>query len=69
MFERHSREFRASESASEEDGDHGVVALAPDRISVKNGEEPLALVACQPVAETHAMLLRSFHPADAGGQI
>ena len=69
MPERHGCKFRASQPASEEGCDHGVVAFTPHRAAIKDGEEPLALFARQPVTETHAMLFRSFHPADSGGQI
>ena len=49
--------------------DHGVVAFTSHRAAIKDGEEPLALFARQPVTEAHAMLFRSFYPADSGGQI
>ena len=49
MAECYRREFRAAQSASEEDGDHGVVALTSDRTAIKDGEESFALFARQPV--------------------
>lgn len=69
MVERYCREFSPAQSASEQDGDHGVVALTPDRAAIKDGEEPFALFARQPVAEAHAMLFRPFYPTDPGSQI
>ena len=69
MLERHGCKFRASQPASEEGRDHGVVAFTSHRAAIKDGEEPLALFARQPVTETHAMLFRSLYSADSGGQI
>jgi hypothetical protein len=69
MLERNGCKFRAPQSASEKDGDHGVVASISHCPAIKDGEEPLTLFARQPVTEPHAMLLRSFHPADSGGEV
>jgi hypothetical protein len=69
MLERHGCKFRAPESASEEDGDHGVVTFTSHCGAIKDGEEPLTLFARQLVTEAHAMLFHSFHPADSGGEV
>ena len=69
MRERLCCKFRAPQTASEEDGDHGLVAFTSHCAAIKDSEEPLTLFARQPVTEEHAMLFRALHSADSGGEV
>ena len=61
-------QFRPTEAATEEHGQHGIIALCPHAVTASMLEHIGTLLRAQPVAGAKPELLDSFHPADSGSQ-
>jgi hypothetical protein len=60
-----SHEFCASESASEQNGDHGYVTGATDALAICFLKQQASLVAIEPVADPTAKLFHAFNSPDS----
>jgi hypothetical protein len=68
VFSPQRYEFRSSESASEQDGDHGHVTGATEALAIRFLKEQAGLVAVEPVAGPRSELLHAFDSPDSGRQ-
>jgi len=62
------QQLAASESASDEHGEHRVIPLAPKRSPLHAGEQSLALLNGQPVSHPDSNPAHSLHSSNLDGQ-
>ncbi len=62
-------QFRATQSASQQHGDHGVISYSPEGVPVEYAEQTSSLLGGQPIAHPDAKLLGALDPANSGGEV
>jgi hypothetical protein len=61
--------FRATQPATQQHSDHGVISDSAEGVPVEYVEHPFSLLGCEPVAHPNAKLLGTFDPTDSGGEV
>jgi hypothetical protein len=69
MCDLGSGQLGPSQAASEEDGNHGVIALSPECRTVENRKESRSLFHCELIANPGSMVLGAFHPVYSGREV
>ncbi len=64
-----AEKLTATESASDRHGEDGVIPLAAERIAVRAGQKPPALLGCEPVPNPDTNPAHSFDPSDPSGEL
>jgi len=62
------QQLTSSESTPDQQREHRVIPLASKRLSLRAGEQSLALLGSQPVPHPNSDPANSLHSANAGGQ-
>ncbi len=68
-FAVQAEKLTATESVSDQHGEDGVLPLAAERIAVRAGQKPSALLGCDPVPNADTNLAHSFNPSDPSGEL
>ena len=66
VFDSEPSDIRPSESTTEENRDHCVVAFGTQVLSAERCEKSLPLFSSQPIPDARAVLLYTLDPADSG---
>jgi len=62
-------EFRSAQATAEKRGQNCMIAQVSEFLAGVNGEQLLALVNSQPIPNSNAQALRSFHPSNASCKV
>ena len=63
------RQFRAAETASQQNCERGIVALSAKIGNVRCAQKALSLLRSKPIANGYTKSLGPFHPSNSSGQI
>jgi hypothetical protein len=68
VLHRQVNQFRASQTAAEEQCEHCMISLATDRAPGRNAQQRHSLLRGKPVPETDSQFLGALHPTNARGE-
>jgi hypothetical protein len=68
-FNSQRRQFGAPQAASQENGESGVVSLAPETVNVYRPQKSLSLLCGKPIANRHTQSFGTLHASNPSRQI
>jgi hypothetical protein len=69
IFNSQLRQFGAPQTASQENGERGVVSLAPETANVYRPQKTLSLLRGKPIANRHTQSFGALHASNPSRQI